>query len=1312
MVKRTLMKLNLKHTLFIAIALFSLSGSAQLSGSYTIPGTISSIAAAVGSLNTQGVSGPVTINIAAGYTETTPAGGFQLNTVTGASAANTIVFQKSGAGANPLVTAYTGGVGTPSASTQQDGIWKFSGSDFITVDGIDLTDPNTANPATMEFGFGFFKVGTTNGCQNNVIKNCVITLNRLNSGNGSGASPSGSKGIYLAQTSASAYTVSGNVTAFSGTHSGNKFYANKIQNCHTGIYLNGPDYLGYVPHSDQLNEVGGLLAATGNTIVNFGGGAGFGNGIAYASFGIYAGYQFSLNASYNVINNNDGAGQEPATSLHAIFASNYIATDVSINSNTITLSCTANNGLSLRGINSITSNTTSNSGPAVININNNIFPSYNSISTVNSIIGAVIFTNAFPSITSINNNLLQNINAAADLYNIISCPRASTCTINSNTITNLVFNSGSHELITSDAQRAYFNGNLVSGVTHSSSSGGITGISGGFYANTVAATNNTVTNITSSICRGIDFNNNINVTFSVTGNTLSHWSSVPGSTLDVRMEGILFGNSTGYATGTVSGNMIHSLSCLGAGSPTNVVTNMEGIDMSGIDNLTISHNKIYGFASNRYGATMFGVRLAPSSTNIYLGVYNNLVGGFEAANTNNNIAGIFLNSQDATVAFNTIYLDAPNTGANTSSDAIRVNAAFSSVATATLKNNILVNLLPATGTGTASAVNIFTVSSYGQASDRNILYTGIPAANRVVAKIGTASYSLIAAFKSAVFPRELQTFTESPVFTTTLGSQPDFLNLDPNIATLAESGAMPVTGVTTDYAGNARDAANPDIGAWEGSFAGFDRVAPVVTSAGFTSLPCNNFTSRTYTMAVTDASGVATGTLAPRLYYRVNAGTYSSVQGILSAGTASNGVWTFNLTYSGSAGNTISYFVALQDQSFLNNVVVLPSAGAIAVNVNTVNPRPATPDSYQLQSFPVISVNSGTICSGNSFQLFPSGAFTYTYTGGALTVSPAVTTSYSVTGTSSEGCAASNTAVATVTVYTTPTVSVNSGSICAGQPFQIVASGAASYAYTGGSAIVSPAASSLYTVTGTSAEGCASAAAIASVVVNPAPVINVNSGSICSGQSFTIVASGAASYTFSGGSAVVSPMTSTTYTVTGTGFNGCAGSDAISAVVVNELPVINVSFPLQPICSGQSVTLQASGAAVYSWQPNGASGAQVTVTPAASTSYSVTGTDANGCSTSTVAAVTVDNCVGIEKTAGEEVNIYPNPSQGRLSIALKSAGNDATVKIYNAVSQLVYTAEISGTDHAIDLGSMPKGFYLLQLQQGGRLVKQQKIVLD
>ena len=142
-------------------------------------GDYSSFASAIDDLNSNGVgTGGVTFNVDAGFTEIISSA---LSITATGTSANPIVFQKSGIGANPLITAYTTGTGTPGTAVQ-DGIWNLVGSDYITIDGIDLTDnpANTTNPSTMEYGFGFFKASVTNGCQYNTIKNCVVTLNRVN----------------------------------------------------------------------------------------------------------------------------------------------------------------------------------------------------------------------------------------------------------------------------------------------------------------------------------------------------------------------------------------------------------------------------------------------------------------------------------------------------------------------------------------------------------------------------------------------------------------------------------------------------------------------------------------------------------------------------------------------------------------------------------------------------------------------------------------------------------------------------------------------------------------------------------------------------------------------------------------------------------------------------------------------------------------------------------------------------------------------------------------------------------------------------
>ncbi|MFI5238162.1 MAG: hypothetical protein ACHQLA_09505, partial [Ignavibacteriales bacterium] len=90
--------------IILMLVTFSQNSYAQLSGSYTIPGSpFATVKSAFDSLNLVGVgSGGVTFNITAGYSESVADSVFIL-TATG-TVTDQIIFQKSGVGANPLIT--------------------------------------------------------------------------------------------------------------------------------------------------------------------------------------------------------------------------------------------------------------------------------------------------------------------------------------------------------------------------------------------------------------------------------------------------------------------------------------------------------------------------------------------------------------------------------------------------------------------------------------------------------------------------------------------------------------------------------------------------------------------------------------------------------------------------------------------------------------------------------------------------------------------------------------------------------------------------------------------------------------------------------------------------------------------------------------------------------------------------------------------------------------------------------------------------------------------------------------------------------
>ena len=152
--------------------------------------------------------------------------------------------------------------------------------------------------------------------------------------------------------------------------------------------------------------------------------------------------------------------------------------------------------------------------------------------------------------------------------------------------------------------------------------------------------------------------------------------------------------------------------------------------------------------------------------------------------------------------------------------------------------------------------------------------------------------------------------------------------------------------------------------------------------------------------------------------------------------------------------------------------------------------------------------------------------------------------------------------------------------------------------------------------------------------------MTASSSVICAGTALTMTASGANTYSWAPGgqttnSIIVSPVNSTTYTIIGTGLNGCTNS-INQNISVNALPSISINGNTN-ICKGSSSLLNASGAVSYTWN-SGATTNSISVTPTLSTSYDVTGEDGNGClntSSLTVNIISSKNISGIiTSTAG------------------------------------------------------------------------------
>ena len=134
----------------------------------------------------------------------------------------------------------------------------------------------------------------------------------------------------------------------------------------------------------------------------------------------------------------------------------------------------------------------------------------------------------------------------------------------------------------------------------------------------------------------------------------------------------------------------------------------------------------------------------------------------------------------------------------------------------------------------------------------------------------------------------------------------------------------------------------------------------------------------------------------------------------------------------------------------------------------------------------------------------------------------------------------------------------------------------------------------------------------------PTPTITGPTES-CAGESVTLDAgAGYSTYLWSPGGQTtqtieVSPAATTSYTVTVTTAAGCAGTSASHSVTVNPLPTPVISGPTET-CAGESVTLDAgAGYASYLWSPGGQTTQTIVVSPAATTTYTVTVIGSNGC---------------------------------------------------------------------------------------------------
>lgn len=182
---------------------------------------------------------------------------------------------------------------------------------------------------------------------------------------------------------------------------------------------------------------------------------------------------------------------------------------------------------------------------------------------------------------------------------------------------------------------------------------------------------------------------------------------------------------------------------------------------------------------------------------------------------------------------------------------------------------------------------------------------------------------------------------------------------------------------------------------------------------------------------------------------------------------------------------------------------------------------------------------------------------------------------------------------------------------------------------------VSYATGGVYNATLIAANASGTNSIVKSITVTASPVVSVGNTTICPGNTSTLTASGATTYSWNTGATTaqiaVTPSVTTVYTVTGT--NGsCSNTKTVSVTLSNTLAV-NATASNSIICSGSTTTLTGAGATSYSWSTGGTT-SQISVSPTVTTVYTVTGTTGSCSNTKTVSvAVNAAPVVNVASTS-------------------------------------------------------------------------------
>ena len=292
-------------------------------------------------------------------------------------------------------------------------------------------------------------------------------------------------------------------------------------------------------------------------------------------------------------------------------------------------------------------------------------------------------------------------------------------------------------------------------------------------------------------------------------------------------------------------------------------------------------------------------------------------------------------------------------------------------------------------------------------------------------------------------------------------------------------------------------------------------------------------------------------------------------------------------------------------------------------------------------------------------------------------------------------------AMVTVTVNAlpaTPTISASgSTTFCTGGSVDLTSSSTTGNLWSNNatSSTITVSNSGSFSVTVTDGNSCSATSTSINVNVSSAPIptITATSTSACSGDTVILTSSSADSYVWSTGqttSSIAVTASSSNITVTTVNVNACNG--------VGMSQPISVTFTATPTAAGSFTTSgnvatfanTSTGAGSYSWDFgdfSNSSASAPTHAYAANGAYTVTLTAINGNCTSTT-SFTVNISVALDELQGITLNLFPNPANQEVNIALNGAALESVV----IIDQFGRTVKVSNVSN-INVSDLATGVY-------------------